>query len=370
MVKRIAKYGFKSGILPKPRQIVEPYKTRKEIEALEKANVGFRDPELIPKGVKAAVIPLKPRVTIDSIIEKSAKEPTPGGTASKRAPWRQELSAMRRSFLVQSLQNQDRAELRAMKLREKREARQEAEDLKKADPELTKQSESTLLTLPTIESFLNNTHPSTSSITSINDVSQFVVPRTRAEQKLLNTQRKANLVRKRLAETESRARSFLELYQSTSTFITTEEGLNAAIEAEFAQPDHPAMGGRFSGRSQGFFSSSLPFSNNPFSAFESSSTPSSAILSAPTFANVTSAGVSAPGTSVQQEKVLSESEKDSFRSTMAKQLYGVTSNFAPGLAEVEDAISGATVQHHKILAELLQEQERLQSQVDAERESK
>lgn len=393
MVKRIAKYGFKSGILPKPRQIVEPYKTRKELEELAKANVGFRDPELIPKGVKAAVIPLKPRVTIDTVIAHSAKQPQPGNkSSSSRAQWRQDFATKRREYLVQALTTQDRAELCAMKKREARELRDEEEARKKADPELTKQSQSTLLTLPTIEAFLNNTHSSTlstddkaaagSHITSINDVAQFVVPRTPAEQKLLLTQRKANRVRGKLAVAESRAKTFLELYQRASSFATTEEQLDKLIEKEFPPASAPTHGG-FPGASPAgssynktwdpsviFGSSSYASSSaSPFGSFAAtgySSSGSSVILStSPAFSN----DATPPRESAQHlQQPLSDGDTHSLHNALIKELYGVTSNTAPGLAEVEDAISGATVQHHKALAELAREQERLSAQVEAERQ--
>lgn len=216
MVKRIARYGFKSGILPKPRQIVEPFKTKAEIAQEEKENVGFADKDLIPKGVPQ-IVPLKARISAQHLIDYSAKKPSEE-TIKKRAEWRNRNADVRREFLTRSLLNQETAEQQIMKRREAKAAREK--QLQTERMELMKSSQATTLTLPTIESFLT-TQP-------------FVVPRTKEEIELLKAKKEANRVKTDLEQKTEKAKGILEIYQSASSYIVDVDELEQAINNAFS----------------------------------------------------------------------------------------------------------------------------------------
>jgi hypothetical protein len=223
MVKRIARYGFKSGILPKPRQIVEPFKTPAEIEQAEKENIGFRDPELIPKGV-AAKVPLKERVPASYKIEHSAKE-AQGNKAS--ADWKKLNADIRRKYLTQSLLTQEAEEKAIMERRQRQLEKDRQARIQRL--ERTKVSEATRLTLPTIQSFLTN--------------QPLVTRRTPEEIALLKSKREANRKAVKLKHLTQKSNDVLELYQSSANFITTEAKLKSAIEACFNSSGSPYASG-------------------------------------------------------------------------------------------------------------------------------
>lgn len=238
MVSRIARYGFKSGVLPKPRQIVEPFKTPAEIEHAEKENIGFRDPELIPKGVPAKV-PLKERVPASFKIENSAKK---AKEDKHRAEWKTLNADIRRKYFTQSLLIQEAEEKSIMERRQ----RQLEEDRQARIQRLerTKVSEATRLTLPTIQSFLTN--------------QPLVTRRTPEEIALLKSKREANRKAVKLKHLTQKSNDLLELYQSSANFITTEAKLKSAIEACFNSSGSPyASGSQYiSNEVQNVFSSS------------------------------------------------------------------------------------------------------------------
>lgn len=296
MVKPIARYGFKSGVLPKPRQIVDPYKTAAEIKQAARENVGFVDPELVPKGV-AAHIPLKDRVPASVKIANSAKERTEN--QKKRAEWRLLNASIRRKYLSDSLLTQEVEEQKIMRTRER-----VLEKERLAQEELAKQatrSEATTLTLPTIESFLSSKN-------------QLVIPRTKEESELLRAKRKANRKAHELKNLETKASELLEVYQSSGSYIVNEHQLESAIQQAFSPKVAHAK----------YYNSgsSIPSLGDISRQFD-----------------ISLGGAKQPGVADAQ-------------SNLTKSLFGITSNNNPGLGEVEDAISGATVQYRKVLRDL------------------
>lgn len=299
MVKPIAKYGFKSGVLPKPRQIVDAFKTAAEIKQAARENVGFVDPDLVPKGV-AAHVPLKERVPASVKISNSAKDKT--DKQKPRAEWRGLNASIRRKYLTDSLMKQEAEELQIMKRRERNLERE-----KLAQAELLKQatrSEATTLTLPTIESFLSVKN-------------QLVTPRTKEETELLRAKRTANRKAHELRKLETKANDLLEVYQSAGDYIVTEAQLDAAIQKAF-QPNTMQSQFRYNfGRLNSFGDLSRQF-------------------------DISVGGAKQTG--------VAEAQTD-----LTKSLFGITSNNKPGLGEVEDAISGSTVQYRRVLEDLTEE---------------
>ena len=296
MVKRIAKYGFKSGILPKPRQIVESFKTPAELEHAAKENVGFVDPELVPKGVKAH-LPLKARVPANVTIANSAK-PQSDNTQKKRADWRDLNASIRRKYLSDSLLTQEAEEWRIMKSREKRVEAEHVALLQQAKQ--AKRTEATTLTLPTIESFLSTKN-------------QLVTPRTREETKLLKAKRTANRKALELQALETKANELLEVYQSSGEYIVNEEQLEAAINKAFSPKTAQSKFYNIGSSLSSFGELSRQFDLSPGNK---------------------------------------QTSTTDAQSNLTKSLFGITSNNNPGLGEVEDAISGATVQYQKVLRDL------------------
>lgn len=298
MVKPIARYGFKSGVLPKPRQIVEALKTPAELKQAAKENVGFVDPELVPRGV-AAHVPLKDRVPASYTIANSAKAQGEN-PQKKRAEWKSLNASIRRKYLTDSLLTQEAEEVRIMQRREKT-----LEVERHAQLELQKQatrSKATTLTLPTIQSFLSSKN-------------QLVMPRTRQEKELLHAKRKANRKALELQSLETKASNLLEVYQSAGSFIVNEQQLEAAIQQAFS-PKVPHARYYTAG-------SHIPSLGDLSRQFD----------------------ISLGGASKQPG--VTEAQTN-----LTKSLFGITSNNNPGLGEVEDAISGATVQYRKVLRDL------------------
>lgn len=293
MGKSTARFGFKSGILPKPRKIVEPFKTPAELRQEAQNNVGFVDPELVPKGV-AAHVPLKERVPASYKIAHSAKEKT---NKEQRADWKELNATVRRRYLTDSLTFQEAEELKIMQRREKR-----LEKLKELNEKRAKQavrSEATTLTLPTIESFLTIKN-------------QLVTPRTKEETELLQAKRTANRKEQELRALERKSETLLEVYQSAGEFIVTEAQLDSAIEKAFRSTSSTSQ----------FNFSHLGF-NDEFSR--------------------------------QLDLTIDPSKSSGVKGVQAdltQSMFGVTSNKKPGLGEIEDAVSGATVQYRRVLRDL------------------
>lgn len=275
MVKRIAKYGFKSGILPKTRQILPKMKTSWEIEEEKKTNVGFVDPKMAPKGSHPNPPP-RHFPTAEEKIANSAKEPSNSNkkTRTVQQEARALSAAMRRRYLTDSLRTQEVIDRKRLERREQKfeEARQ-----KRLEVQEHQVSKATQLTLPTIESFLNE---------------PFVQRRTLEEQTELQLKREANRNITSIKATENKLNRVLELYQKSDEFIVTEEELNAKIDSVFATDKH----------------------QNDLHAI---------LYSGNAFSN----GVSAENKRVKE---------------LLEKLSGSSSVSEPGLAEVQDALSGET----------------------------
>lgn len=218
MVKRTARFGYKSGILPKPRDILPKLKTSWEKEAEAKAKVGFADPEMVPKGVPMKPVPRKEKFAKERMAHSAREKKKDSDSGSDTAEWRRMSSAMRRKYFIDAHTTEERMNKKAIELREKK--FQEAREAR-LRTDTHEQSEATRLTLPTIEALLDG---------------PFVQHRTPQEAEELRLKRAANRKLHELKHQEQKAESVLELYQQAENFIVTEQQLTHALNREFAGP--------------------------------------------------------------------------------------------------------------------------------------
>jgi hypothetical protein len=281
VVKGIAKYGFKSGVLPKPRQILPKLKTSWEKDEEAKQKSGFNDPAMVPKG-SSANPPAKRLVFAREKIANSAKEPVNEKPANSEVQkWRKESAAIRRKYFVDALEAQNSMDKKELQIREQKFA--DAEERKRRTAKAT-ESEAERLTLPTIDSFLNE---------------PFIVPRTAEELEALKLKREANRKLREIENQEGKAKLVLELYQNSQSYITNEQDLDDAIRRAFSTNGSQNVDARARYVSK-------PEGQREFSFLQ-------------------------PGPQI-----------DKSVQTITKELLGTTSNLQPGLGEVEDALSGRT----------------------------
>lgn len=216
MGKGIAKHGFKSGVLPKPRQIVPKLKTFWEQAEASRINQKFNPPEMAPKG-SSGNPPVRTAVSGEEKIKHSAKAPSKqkeNQTDLQR--WKQEAASIRRKYFVDSIRGQQKMEEESVKARERayNRERERQSDLANA-PE----SKAHKLTLPTIDSFLTG---------------PFITPRTEEEKRLLQLKREANRKATEIRTLENKADKLLELYEKSGAYIITEEELDNCITRNFS----------------------------------------------------------------------------------------------------------------------------------------
>jgi hypothetical protein len=218
MVKGIAKYGFKSGVLPKPRFALQPLKTSWELEKEKKLTVGFKDPRMAPKRPRRAMKQRKEPPTAQEIIANSAKEPKRViEPVNEYQKWKLLGSSIRRKYLKDALLTEQQHHQDVLERRERQfeEARQHRLNIQKMED-----SVATKLTLPTIESFLTQ--------------GPFVQPRTAEQKEELKLKRQYNQKRQQLKVEQKISSDLLEIYQNSSSYIINEEQLESTITRLFA----------------------------------------------------------------------------------------------------------------------------------------
>lgn len=283
MVKRIARYGFKSGILPKPRNALPSLKTSWELEKEE--NYEFQHPQMAPRAFKGRVKPKKPVPTAKDIISNSAKEPTvKKEPVSEEQKWKMIGASIRRKYLADSLVAEEEHHKRVLEKREQKyqEARQHRLALQEMED-----SPATKLTLPTIDSFLTD--------------GPFVLPRTKEQIEELRLKREYNRKKMQLKVETNRSRDLLELYQKAGSYIINEQQLESAVTRLFST----AREGRDSFE---FHNRNVFGQNNDVMA-----------------------------------RLFNHAGGDSIKKSQEKltqELLGTTSNGMPGLPEVEDVLTG------------------------------
>lgn len=209
--------GRVSGWLPRPRQVTPALRTQWELEEAEKRKQKFNDPAMVPKGSVAD--PTEKRYpTPEEKLAGAARAPrsNKSDVRSERQQEKQLLAEMRRTYLAESLKKQEKEDRRLVQRRER--AFKEAQEARLRAGE-HRESEATLLTMPTIESFLEG---------------KFIEPLSEEQKEELRLKREANRKNAELRRAELRASQMLEIYQQSDKYILTPEELDAHVDREFA----------------------------------------------------------------------------------------------------------------------------------------
>lgn len=226
MKKRVLKYGGKSGLLPEVRPVFKRYPIRppseKEQAAFDKIEQGYAEGVPVPKskGLQISRKPIpKPVLTVDERIKMFIEDRRPKvedeSKLNEQEKWELKKDNIRREYLKEAYKREEERLSRLDELKAKKDASDAAAKSKKQH---TGDSESTKLTLPTIDSYLQGS---------------LMRNRTPNEEAILKEKRTLNRKTLELKEREKKANQLLELYHSAAKFITTEEELNDAVHQAF-----------------------------------------------------------------------------------------------------------------------------------------
>lgn len=227
MGKRTLKYGGKSGILPRVRPIFRnnPIRPSTPEELAKESSIEQGYAENVPLPVKKGfkferTMKPKPVVTVEERIRKTIDDRTPKTpineeTMSQEEVWKHKMAEIRREHLREAYLKEYE---RLKKIDELEQQKLQQAKLEEVNNEEYEESETTKLTLPTIESYLKGT---------------IMRPRTELEQLVLEHKRTLNRKAQALAIKEEKATQLLQLYHQAGNFITTEEQLEKAITEAF-----------------------------------------------------------------------------------------------------------------------------------------
>lgn len=218
MGKGAFKFGGKSGLLPKPKQIFkQPYKHQ---VYKKQSDSGYAEGILHPKNITRDYI--IPKVsTPEQLLKRSAHEPAKKYTEEEIAkmPVDQQFKVknaeMRRKYLKDSYEK----EVQRLERLEKYEEQFKLEEEKlAAEAAKHTQSKAEFFTSPTLESYLNG---------------PMVRPRTPEEQESLRIKKESNRLQTKLNVDTQRAANLFELYNASINFAITEEKLEKLVDAAF-----------------------------------------------------------------------------------------------------------------------------------------
>lgn len=225
MTKRTLKYGGKSGILPTVRPVFKrlPIRPKTEYEKEEAAKIeqGFAEGVPLPKrkGFKFERFPSEKQVyTVEERIKRNIEAKIPENidesSLSNEELWKLKRDEIRRNHLREAYL------VEAERLKKLDEIKLKEYEKKKAKEQTVnyEESETTKLTLPTLEAYLKG---------------PIMRKRTKAEEIILKEQRTLNRKTLELQSLESKANKLLDLYHAAGNFITTEEELEQAITEAF-----------------------------------------------------------------------------------------------------------------------------------------
>ncbi|CAL9732094.1 small ribosomal subunit protein mS26 [Monosporozyma unispora] len=221
MGKGIAKYGYKSGILPVTRNILKK-PTTKQVDLIAKSKApkpkgvpgeGYAEGVQHPVGSRRAP-PKVEFIDVARLIQKTVPKSTKEiqiNTAKKRD--RLERAQLRQRYLTEALQNE---ESRILKRDELIKKKKEIEKLEhERELKLINQKKSSDLTIPSLEHIINQ---------------PLMRQRTIEEKKLLDMKRKYNRDLVEYKAKETKLRKLLELYYVSDEFIVTEEQLMKKLD--------------------------------------------------------------------------------------------------------------------------------------------
>ncbi|SMN18423.1 similar to Saccharomyces cerevisiae YOR158W PET123 Mitochondrial ribosomal protein of the small subunit [Maudiozyma saulgeensis] len=224
MGKGIAKYGFKSGVLPVTRNILKNPTIRQTTlinrakEPLPKGENGIGYAEGIQHPLKSRRDP-KPATFIDieEVISKSVPAPQSlKSSGSEIQETKMKRAQLRRQYLANALRKEEEYLLKKEELVAKKkiiEAKEREEEMKKIN--LTKSSD---LTIPSLEHIINQ---------------PLMRPRTSEEIELMKLKRNYNREFIEFKAKERKLEKLLELYYEADQYIVTEEQLLKNIDAIF-----------------------------------------------------------------------------------------------------------------------------------------
>lgn len=218
MGKGALKYGGKSGLLPKPKEIFkQPYKHQ---VYKKPADSGYAEGILHPKNISRDYI-IPKVVTPEQLLRKSAAEPVKKYTEEEIAkmPEAQQFkirnAEMRRKYLKESYETEIQRLERVEKYKQQL---QEEQEKIAAEAAQHKESQAEIFTTPTIESYLEG---------------PLVRERTEEEKEALKLKRESNRLQTELNAKTARAASLFELYNASSQFAITEDKLEKMVEDAF-----------------------------------------------------------------------------------------------------------------------------------------
>lgn len=221
MGKAVAKYGYKSGILPVTRNILKkPTTMQLDLIAKSKApkpkgsqGEGYADGVQHPVGSRRSP-PKVEFIDVKHLIEKTVPKTTKEiqiHTAKQRD--RLERAQLRQRYLTEAFQNE---ESRILKRDELIKKKKEIEKLEhERELKLINQKKSSDLTIPSLEHIINQ---------------PIMRQRTPEEKKLLDMKRKYNRDLVEYKAKETKLRKLLELYYVSDEFIVTEEQLMKKLD--------------------------------------------------------------------------------------------------------------------------------------------
>ncbi|KAG7874442.1 hypothetical protein KL938_005057 [Ogataea parapolymorpha] len=219
MGKGAARFGGKSGFLPKPREIFkQPYK---HVVYQKEPDTGYADGILHPRGTTRELI-RPPVVTPEERLLRTARPPkkVPGESelqkmvAEQRANIKQ--AELRRKYLAESYKTEV-SRLERLEAQERRRAEEQAK-VEQAAREY-KASHAEVYTMPTVESYLDG---------------PFIRPRTEEEKEELRLKREANRRARELEQKQAQAVKLLELYNAAANFAVTDEKLKEMVDSAFS----------------------------------------------------------------------------------------------------------------------------------------
>lgn len=212
---RVVRANFKTGVLPKPRQVVPVKYSAHELAEQAKIPQAFEDPKMAPKKSSANPPPRLPK-TASEKIAASAKDPRARTAKSEEGVWKEHIAEVRRTYLKSSLLAYEKQEKKHMQIREQRRLAGE----KSGELQLHENTETLAeaLTKPTIESSLK---------------SEFIRPRTAEEKEELTLKRAYNRRLTQQRHAERQHEQLLQLYQDAASYIVTEEQLEERLQHLF-----------------------------------------------------------------------------------------------------------------------------------------
>lgn len=223
--KRTLKYGGKSGVLPEVRPIFKrnPIKPKSDHQRHEESRIEQGYADGIPTPKKRGFVfhrkPVeKPVITVEERIKRYIDEKASDVDPSKLTQeelWTHQRDEVRRQHLREAFLAESK---RLERLEELEAKKHELEQKHKGEQEHFEESAATKLTLPTIDSYLKG---------------PIMRHRTPEEQAIVNEKRALNRRAIELQTMEEKATDLLNLYHAASSFITTEEELEAAIKDAF-----------------------------------------------------------------------------------------------------------------------------------------